>query len=200
MYVSEDEATQWLKSVGLSFFFTYIILNPLIIAFFNCVLLLLATTYLGKTGILERLTDPNTAVEYFAQHGMSAAVVGTAGVVKVTCNPQQVVPHFMIKKEPGKSKVMPIVHASSGITTEVTPISYFMDEAQFHESTNELSAMCICKTLVPNAQLDTHRTTIFSHRSVTCPVCSLKMPGFLLSSHTDSMHGTPSTIKSNTLI
>ena len=68
------------------FFFSYIILNPLIIVIFNCVLPLLATAYL-KTGILERLADANAAMEYFAQHGMFEAEVGTAGVVRVTSTP-----------------------------------------------------------------------------------------------------------------
>ena len=169
MYVSEDEATQWLKSVGLSFFSrtSSLIRSSLIIAFFNCVLPLLATTYLGKTGILERLTDANTAVEYFAQHGMSEAEVGTAGVVRVTSTPQQVAPPlFMTNSKPGEStKVLPILNATSGISTEVTATSLFIDEETSQDlivdsraiqsamnregATNDVIIICICKTLVP---------------------------------------------------
>ena len=66
MYVNKDQAYIWLGSVGLSLLMTYIIFNPSIIVLFNGVLPLVITAFLDKKGILERLTDARTAVEYLA--------------------------------------------------------------------------------------------------------------------------------------
>ena len=108
MYVNEDEANLWLESAVLSFFLTYTIFNPLIIVCRRGLLPIVATMYLDKTDIFERLIDASTSVENLTQYGMSAAVVGTAGVVKATYTPRQLGLLLVTKEKPRKSKVMPI--------------------------------------------------------------------------------------------
>ena len=193
MYVSENEANLWIGSVLLSLFLSYLIFNPLLIVVFYGVLPLLATSYLGKTGILERLTDASTVVEYFAQHGMSPAVVGTAGVVRVisTSPPRQVAPLFRTPTKPGKSmKVMPLLQVIYGISTHVKAKDHSVNSRSIQTvrnregARNDASVLCLCKTRVPLSQLKHHRTSRCPYWTVTCPTCRLQLPASLLKSHT----------------
>ena len=77
---------------------TYIIFNPSLI-FFQWRITTSYHNLSRQEGYSARLTDARTAVEYFPQHGMSAAVFGIAGMVSITKQgtPQKLVSIIMEK-------------------------------------------------------------------------------------------------------